>query len=273
VLLDAKLEPTDLVLDGLGAGEEDERDLVPFRPLLQALTQAEPVELRHPGVGDDEIRVRGVDLLQRVDAVHRGRDVEAGLLQGDLEDAKALHIAVNEEQALLRHGLYPRADVTICRRKPLSFRATWRRPWTRPSAPRRGLSASTSTTRSPPDSAATSTSSSSGTAASISRRCAIPRASSRGTSSIRSRHCRTSPRPPAPSSTSAAAPGFPARSSPSPARPSRSRSSSPSTRRPRSSRRSGASFRSPTSPWRSRAPRPRPPAPTSPSRAQPGTSA
>src|SRR5262249_54027487 len=48
VLLDAELEAADLVLDGLGAGEEDERDLVPLRPLLQALTQAEPIELRHP---------------------------------------------------------------------------------------------------------------------------------------------------------------------------------------------------------------------------------
>ena len=111
VVLDAQLEPADLVLDVGLRRQEDERDRRPVGVLLEPLDELEAVHLRHLGVGDDEVGRRGLDLAERVEPVDRGRDVEAGLLQADFENAKALGVTVDEKEALLGHLLLPEVEI------------------------------------------------------------------------------------------------------------------------------------------------------------------
>jgi hypothetical protein len=109
VVLHAQLQPTDLFFDRLVAGEEDERDLRPLGSLLDPAAEVEPVHLVHVRVRDDEIGRALLHRGQRLDPVVRGGDDEARFLEADVEDAQALGIAVDEEEALLTDsGLHGR---------------------------------------------------------------------------------------------------------------------------------------------------------------------
>jgi uncharacterized protein (TIGR02266 family) len=104
VVLGARLQALDLRLDGLLAGEEDEVNVTKPLVALDDLAQLEPVHLGHAGLREHEVRRADLDLLERVLSVDRRRHLEAGLLEADLHDAKALRVTIDQEQVLLRHG-------------------------------------------------------------------------------------------------------------------------------------------------------------------------
>ena len=103
VVLDAELEPADLVLDRALRREEDDRDARPLAALPEAADERVAVELRQLRVGDDEVGRLVLDHLERGRAVVRARDVVASLAQADLEDPHAARVGVDEEDLLLRH--------------------------------------------------------------------------------------------------------------------------------------------------------------------------
>ena len=106
VVLDAQLEPADLVLDRLLAREKDDRDRRPLGALLELAHQGVPVELGQPRVAENEVRRERLDLGERIEPVCGRGDAVASLLQADFEHAHAPRIRVDEKQFLLGHRAY-----------------------------------------------------------------------------------------------------------------------------------------------------------------------
>ncbi len=119
VVLDAELETADFVLDRALAREEDDRDARPLGALLEAPHEGVAVELRQPGVGQDEVRCGQLQLGQGVEAVGRRGDGIPRLFEADLQDPHAPRIRVDQQELELRHGgtriVAPALPVKECR--------------------------------------------------------------------------------------------------------------------------------------------------------------
>src|SRR5262249_11293004 len=101
----------DLVLDRLLAGQEDDGDGRPLRPLLELADQAVPVELGEPRVAQDQVGRGELDLGERVGAVFGRGDAVSGLLEADLKHPDAARVRVDQEELLFRHRTFARALV------------------------------------------------------------------------------------------------------------------------------------------------------------------
>nr|WP_231864925.1 hypothetical protein [Sorangium cellulosum] len=103
VVLDAELQPADLVLDGPLAREEDDRDRGPVGVLLHLADEGISVHVGEARVAEDEVRRGDLELRESVRSVLRGGHAVTGLFQADLEDPNAARIRVDQEELLLGH--------------------------------------------------------------------------------------------------------------------------------------------------------------------------
>ncbi len=97
VVLDAEFQAADLVLDGLGRGQEYEGDPCPVGVVLDLGAKLEAVATGQARIRDDQIGFAVFENEQRLIDVFGGRDGEARLAQADLEHAATSSVAVDEE--------------------------------------------------------------------------------------------------------------------------------------------------------------------------------
>ena len=111
VIVAARLEPRDHVLDiGLG-GEEDHRHETQRRIRLEAFERTDAVELRHHDVEQDQVGPRGLRHIQRLFAVF-GRDhLVAGGLEPHAHDLEiGRHIVDGQDAGRMMHGPAPQVS-------------------------------------------------------------------------------------------------------------------------------------------------------------------
>ena len=102
VVLDAELEPADLVFDRFLARQKDDRDRGPFRTLFEPPDERIAVHAGQLGVGEDEIGRRELDLAEGIHAVSSRGDAVAGFLEADFEDPHTARVGVHQQELLLR---------------------------------------------------------------------------------------------------------------------------------------------------------------------------
>ena len=107
VVLDTELQPADLVLDRLLAGEKDERDQLPTRVVLDLHAQVEAIATGQSRIRDDEV---GLGVLEKLESFFRRlrwSDREPGFAQADLQHSSVSSVAIDDEEILPRHAFRP----------------------------------------------------------------------------------------------------------------------------------------------------------------------
>ncbi|PRQ05660.1 hypothetical protein ENSA5_02040 [Enhygromyxa salina] len=97
VVLDAELEPPDLVFDRLRGGQKDEGDAGPLGVLLDLGAEREPVFAGQAGVRDDQVGLAVLEHEQRLVDVLGGGHREPGLAQADLKHPATAGVAIDKE--------------------------------------------------------------------------------------------------------------------------------------------------------------------------------
>ena len=103
VVLDAELQPTDLAFDRLIARQEHERDMRPFRILPQLFDELEAIQVAERRVGENQVRLVGMQDLERLPHTGTPGHVVAGVPEAHLEHAETTGIGIDDEKVLLGH--------------------------------------------------------------------------------------------------------------------------------------------------------------------------
>ncbi len=99
-------ETSNLVLGRVAGGQEDDRNLA--APFGKASRDLEAVEPRHHHVEHDQMGTEGLETLERLGSVGRGRHLEALVAKRHRQQLRDARLVVDDQDALGAVGLFAR---------------------------------------------------------------------------------------------------------------------------------------------------------------------